>query len=93
MGDAVRLLLIWMGTVSVLALLLFGWDKGMARLGRRRIPELALWWAALMGGGVGAALGMGLFRHKIRKRAFRIGMPLLALLQLGLLAWAALGQK
>lgn len=90
MAKSLRLLLIWFGVVSLLALLLFGWDKLMAKLGRRRIPESTLWAAALLGGGVGAFLGMRLFRHKTRKGFFPIGLPILAVLQLGLLVWAAI---
>ena len=90
MRESCRLLLILLGVVSLLAFVLFGWDKLMAKLGRRRIPEAALWGAALFGGGVGACLGMWAFHHKTRKGFFHIGLPLLAVLQLGLLAWAQL---
>ena len=89
MADPLRLLLLWFGAVSLLAILLFGWDKGMAKANRRRVPEAALWASAILGGGVGAFLGMRLFRHKTRKGLFPIGLPLLAVLQLGLLVWAA----
>ena len=81
-------LLLWFGAVSLVALLFFGWDKRMARLRRCRIPEGALWAAAILGGGVGAYLGMKLFRHKTRKGGFPLGLPLLAVLQIGLLIWA-----
>ena len=90
MADLFRMLLIWLGILSLLALILFGWDKLMAKAGRRRIPESALWAAAILGGGVGAFLGMKLFRHKTRKGFFPIGLPLLAVLQIGLLVWAAI---
>ena len=87
MTDALRMLLVWFGTVSVLTLLLFGWDKLMARLGRRRVPEAALLGAALCGGGAGGALGMVLFRHKIRKGTFRLMIPAALVLQAALLLW------
>lgn len=90
MNDTVRLLLIWLGTVSALAFLLFGWDKLMARLGRRRIPEAALLGACLCGGAFGGLLGMYLFRHKTRKSVFRILVPLFFLLQAALPVWAGL---
>ena len=90
MAEPVRLLLLWLGIISLLALVLFGWDKLMAKAHRRRIPEAALWAAAILGGGIGAFLGMKLFRHKTRKGAFHIGLPLLAALQTGLLVWAAI---
>lgn len=89
MNQPLRLLLIWMGTLSVLALALYGWDKAMAKLRRRRIPEAALLGCALMGGSAGALLGMALFRHKIRKPAFRYGVPLFLAAHAALLLCAA----
>ena len=89
MSDTLRLLLIWLGVMSILSLLLFGWDKLMAKAGRSRIPEAALLGAAFFGGGTGALLGMLLFRHKIRKAPFPVLIPLFFLLQAALAAWAA----
>ena len=91
MTETVRLLLIWLGVMSTLSLILFGWDKLMAKLGRSRIPEAALLGAALFGGGTGALLGMLLFRHKIRKAPFPVLVPLFFLLQLILLGWTYFG--
>jgi len=90
MSEILRLLLIWLGTVSILSFLLFGWDKLMAKLGRSRIPEAALLGAAFLGGGAGALLGMLLFRHKIRKAPFPVLVPLFFLLQLALLGFVGL---
>ena len=90
MRETVRLLLIWLGVTSALAFALFGWDKLMAKLHRRRIPEAALLGCAFMGGSAGAALGMALFRHKIRKPLFRCFVPLCLLAHAALLAWAVL---
>lgn len=87
MTDAVQRLLLLLGTMSILAFILFGWDKLMARTGRSRIPEGALLGAALLGGGTGALLGMLLFRHKIRKAPFPVLVPLFLVFQLALLAW------
>lgn len=88
MSDLTRLLLGWLGAVSLAAFLLFAADKWKARHGRWRVPESVLWAAALCGGGVGAALGMRLLRHKTKKGFFHIGLPLLAALQLALLLWS-----
>ena len=90
MSESCRLLLLLLGVVSLLAFVLFGWDKLMAKLDRRRIPEATLWGAAFLGGGVGACLGMWVFHHKTRKGFFHIGLPLLAVLQLSLLLCAQL---
>ena len=92
MNDPAKLLLIWLGTVSLFAFILFAQDKLKAKRGSWRVPEAALWAAAILGGGVGATLGMKLFHHKTKKGFFHIGLPLLALLQLGLLAWVIVRQ-
>ena len=86
MTDRLYPLLVWLGVLSVLTLLLFGWDKLMAKLGRRRIPEASLLLACLAGGAAGGLVGMALFRHKIRKPRFRLCVPLCLILHLGLLA-------
>ena len=49
MRETVYLLLIWLGVTSVLAFVLFGWDKLLAKTHRRRIPEAALLGCALLG--------------------------------------------
>lgn len=89
MREPVRLLLIWLGATSLLAFVLFGWDKLMAKARRRRVPEAALLGCALLGGSAGALLGMALFRHKIRKPMFRRLVPLSLWAHAALLAWAA----
>lgn len=75
MPHPLRPLLIWMGALSALAFALYGWDKVLAKLHRRRIPETALLCCALLGGSAGALLAMVLFRHKIRKPSFRAVCP------------------
>lgn len=89
MSQPLRLLLIWMGVLSALAFALYGWDKALAKLHRRRVPETALLCCALLGGSAGALLAMALFRHKIRKPPFRYGVPLLLATHAALLLYAA----
>lgn len=90
MEESVRLLLIWLGVTSALAFVLFGWDKAMAKLRRRRVSEGALLGCALMGGSAGAALGMAMFHHKTRKPPFPWFVPLCLLGHAALLGWAAM---
>lgn len=80
-------LLIYLLAINLLALLLMLSDKRRARQGDRRIPEATLFLAALLGGALGGTAGMFLFRHKTRHIAFRVGFPLLALIQVGLCLW------
>ena len=89
MKESVRLLLIWLAVTSALAFGLFGWDKLMAKLHRRRVPEAALLGCALLGGSAGAALGMALFHHMTRMPLFRRFVPFCLIAHAVLLAWAA----
>ncbi len=74
----------WFLSWNVLAFLLFGLDKLRAKRKRWRIPEVVLLACAVLGGAFGAGIGMLLFRHKIRKTAFRIIIPFFLLIQI---AW------
>jgi len=71
--------------VNAVTLLLYGYDKRQAIVGRTRIPEVALHGVALLGGSPAAMLAQGLFRHKTRKRGFRMVFAGIVLLQIGLL--------
>ena len=73
--------------MNLLLFALMGRDKAAARRGARRTPETTLLALAVLGGSVGGLLGMLLFRHKTRKRAFRIGIPLIFLCHALLAAW------
>ena len=67
--------------INLLAFALMGVDKSRARRHKWRIPEKTLFLSALLGGSVGAIAGMQLFRHKTRHWYFRVGLPVIFLLQ------------
>ena len=61
---------------------MFGVDKYRATHNYWRISELTLLCFAALGGTIGALLGMIVFRHKIRKPRFILGIPFLAFIQI-----------
>ena len=67
--------------INVITFAAFGLDKRKAKKRKFRIRESVLLGLALIGGSLGALAGMFLFHHKTRKPAFRIGIPVLVLLQ------------
>lgn len=74
--------------VNVVSFTLYGLDKRRAKKNRWRIRERVLLGAAWLMGGVGALVGMHLFRHKTKHAVFVISVPLAAVLQLALVAYA-----
>lgn len=81
------LILSYLGGINVLTFLLYGLDKWLAKTHRRRIPEVRLLLLAVVGGSIGAWVGMKVWHHKTLHRKFRYGVPLILLLQLALLLW------
>lgn len=73
-----------------IAFVLFGIDKLKARKGSWRIPERSLLVVALLGGSIGAWLGIKVWHHKTLHKKFSIGVPLIICLQIGLLVGAYL---
>ena len=81
-------LLIIIGVMSLAAFAAFGLDKYKAKAGKWRIPERTLFLLALMGGGIGAFLGMKVFHHKTKQKQFVIGIPAIMLVQMVLTGWS-----
>ena len=71
--------------LNTATLLLYGYDKRQAIVGRTRVPEAALHVAAMLGGSPGALLAQVLFRHKTRKRSFRLVFAAIVLLQIAVI--------
>ncbi|MBQ5952629.1 MAG: DUF1294 domain-containing protein [Lachnospiraceae bacterium] len=87
MEPFVLAVIIWLCVANIAALILFGADKKRAKEGRWRIPEKTLFLSAILGGSIGAILGMHLFRHKTKHWYFRYGLPAILLAQIGLGLW------
>ena len=71
-------------TINALAFIVYGIDKLKARKGRWRISEATLLLLAIVGGSVGAWLGMKVWHHKTMHLKFKYGLPSIILLQLAL---------
>ena len=78
---------IYLLLINAAAFLLMLVDKHKAKKNRWRIPERTLFGSALLGGSVGALLGMYTFRHKTKHLSFTLGMPAILIAQIALAVW------
>ena len=74
--------------VNVIAFTLYGIDKRRAKKNLWRIRERTLLLATGLFGGVGAWLGMKVFRHKTQHMVFKVLVPIMAIAQMLLMAFA-----
>lgn len=80
------IVIIYLLAMNLISLCLMGLDKWKAKRGAWRISEKTLFGFALLGGSVGAILGMYWFHHKTRHWYFVWGMPAILLIHIILAA-------
>ena len=71
--------------INVLTFLVYGIDKWKAKQGSWRISEATLLILAVIGGSIGALLGMQVWHHKTMHKKFKYGLPLILLAQIALI--------
>ena len=84
MPELQRILFIYLLVINVATFLTFGIDKWKARNKRWRLREAALLGLAVLGGSIGAWLGMRVWHHKTLHRKFKYGIPLILLVQIAI---------
>ena len=82
-----QFILIYLLAINVLAFFLYGIDKWKAKRSKWRIPEITLLSIAVIGGSIGAWLGMKVWRHKTMHKKFKYGIPLILMIQIALVLW------
>ena len=82
MKPELMVLLGYLAAINLVTFTVYGADKRRAKKDRRRVPEKTLFLLAIMGGSVGALLGMKVFRHKTRHWYFVWGIPAILLIQI-----------
>ena len=71
--------------INILTFLVYGIDKIKAKKGSWRIPEATLLLMAVIGGSIGALLGMKVWHHKTKHKKFKYCLPLILLAQIALI--------
>ena len=91
-------MLYYLIVINVVTFLVYGIDKWRSTSGRLlptgrkkakkgswRISEATLLILAVIGGSIGALLGMKVWRHKTMHKKFKYGLPLILLAQIALI--------
>ena len=81
-----NVLLYYLIVINVVTFLVYGIDKWKAQQSKWRISEATLLLLAIIGGSVGAWLGMKTWHHKTMHKKFKYGLPLILLAQIALIA-------
>ena len=82
--NAITLILLYVGAINLLTFILYGLDKLKAKKSKWRIPESTLIGIAVIGGSIGAWLGMKVWHHKTLHKKFKYGIPFIIVAQIAL---------
>lgn len=85
--------LIYLGLINIVTFIAFAIDKKNAVEHRKRIRIITLLGLAFIGGTVGGLLAMYLFRHKINKDYFTIGIPLIIIMHIVLAVYTLISSS
>ena len=86
-------IIVYLIILNVVTFLVFGLDKWKAKRRKWRVREAALLLLAVLGGSIGAWVGMYVWHHKTLHKKFRYGVPLILLAQIVLLLFCSCGSK
>ena len=77
-------------TINIATFLVYGLDKWKAKKSKWRIREAALLGLAVLGGRIGAWLGMKVWHHKTMHKKFKYGIQAILIIQLILIGYLLL---
>ena len=73
--------------INAVAFIVYGIDKYKARKAKWRISEATLLLLAVLGGSIGAWMGMKVWHHKTMHKKFKYGIPAILLIQIALMTY------
>ena len=98
--SLLHIALIYLAVINVVTFFMYGIDKWKAKKSKWRIREAALLGLAVLGGSIGAWLGMKVWHHKTQHKGgnrdidnivggyqFKYGVPAIIIIQLALIVY------
>ena len=77
-------ILYYLIAINIITFFIYGIDKLKAKKGKWRIPESTLLLLAIIGGSIGAWLGIKVWHHKTLHKKFKCGIPLIVIVQIAI---------
>ena len=68
--------------INILNFILFGFDKYKAKKKKERIRNTTLLGLSILGGSIGALIGMYIFRHKTKTWYYKYTIPIMLIIQI-----------
>ena len=85
--SLLHIILAYLAVINVVTFFMYGIDKWKAKKSQWRILESTLLGLAVIGGSIGAWLGMIIWHHKTLHKKFRYGIPMILIAQIALLTF------
>ena len=85
--NYLHIALIYLVIINVVTFFMFGIDKWKAKRTKWRIPEATMLGMAVIGGSIGAWLGMKVWHHKTLHKKFKYGVPTIIIIQLAIIVY------
>ena len=85
--DFLHIALIYLAAINVVTFFMYGIDKLKAKRSKWRISEATLLWMAVIGGSIGAWLGIKIWHHKTMHKKFKYGVPAIIILQIAAIVY------
>ena len=85
--NFLHIVLIYLAIINVVTFFMYGVDKWKAKKSMWRIRETALLGLAVLGGSIGAWIGMKVWHHKTLHKKFRYGVPAIIIVQLAIIGY------
>ena len=85
--SLLHIVLIYLAVINMVTFFMYGIDKWKAKKSKWRIPEATLLMMAVVGGSIGAWLGIKVWHHKTLHKKFRFGVPAIIIGQLAIIGY------
>ena len=87
MSEIQEIIIIYLTSINLATFITYGIDKMKAKRSKWRIREASLLLLAVLGGSIGALLGMKVWHHKTMHKKFKYGVPAILIVQMAIIGY------